>query len=187
MNIYILSAHPDIDSFNHQLADAYEREAINKGYHVRRQNLAEMQFDPILWKGYKKIQPLEADLVAAQQNIIWCNKWVIFYPVWWGSVPAVLKGFLDRVLLPSFAFKYHDKGPFWDKLLIHRSAHLITTSDAPALWLWWQYRNSDLNMMKRAVLHFCGIKPVNCTRIGSMRYLSQAAREKKINKIRAVV
>ncbi len=138
MKIYILLAHPNIHSFNGAIADFCEQEAIANGHQVKRQNLGDLRFDPILWKGYNEIQALEPDLQQAQQNLLWCDRWIIVYPVWWGSVPALLKGFLDRVLLPGFAFKYHKKDPFWDKLLQGRSAQLITTSDAPAIWLWWK-------------------------------------------------
>ena len=92
MKIYILLAHPDKDSFNGRLADAYENAAKNKGHEIRRQNLGEMKFDPILWKGNKVVQELEPDLKQSQENILWCNKWVIFYPLWWGSVPVLREG-----------------------------------------------------------------------------------------------
>lgn len=180
MKIYLLLAHPDKDTFNGQLADAYEAAARRNGHEVRRQNLGELHFDPILWKGYKQIQELEPDLRQAQDNISWCQHWVIVYPVWWGSVPALLKGFFDRVLCSGFAYQYHLRGPFWDKLLKGRSAHLITTSDAPALWLWWQYHNSDVNTVRRATLNFCGIAPVAVTRIGRVKNLVKKQRLRQI-------
>lgn len=183
MNVYILLAHPDKDSFNGRLADACEQEARRKGHVVRRQNLGDLQFDPILHKGYGEGQAWEPDLQLAWQNIWWSQQWIIIYPVWWGSVPALLKGFLDRVLLPGKAFHYHDKDPFWDKLLKGRSARLITTCDAPALWLWWQYRNSDLHTMKDAVLKFCGFSPVRSMRIGRMKYLTEAQRIKMLAQV----
>lgn len=183
MNVYILLAHPDKTSFNRQLADAAEKALLQKGHQVRRQNIGDMQFDPVLWKGYDAIQELEPDLKQAQENIVWCNKWIIIYPVWWGSVPALFKGFIDRVLLPGFAFRYREKGPFWDKYLAGKSAHVITTSDAPGIWLWWQYGNSDVKAIKKATLEFCGIKPVKVTRIGSMRYLSEKQRTIILEKI----
>lgn len=179
--IYILLAHSDKDSFNGALADVYEEKMKAAGHEIRRQNLGEMHFDPILHKGYHEIQPLEPDLLKAQEYISWCNKWVIFYPVWWGSVSALFKGFLDRTLLPGFAFKYHEKDPMWDKLLKGRSAHIITTSDGPSWWLFLVYRNSDLNTIKRAVLHFCGISPVRVTRIGNMRHLTKAQLEARFD------
>ena len=183
MKIYILLAHPDSDTFNSQIADAYAKTAQEKGHEVRIQKLGDMQFDPILWKGYKVIQALEPDLQQAQAHILWCEKWVIIYPIWWGSMPALLKGFFDRTLYSGFAYKYHEKGPFWDKLLRGRSGEIITTCDAPWIWIWWQYRNSDLNSVKRATLEFCGISPVKVTRISRVRFLKQAEREKWIETI----
>lgn len=172
MRIYLLLAHPDSVSFNGALADAYAEAALAAGHEVRRQNIGELTFDPILWKGYREIQALEPDLIAAQENIRWCERWVIFYPVWWGSVPGLLKGFFDRVLCADFAYKYHEKDPFWDKLLKGRSAHVVTTSDAPTLWLWLQYRNSDVNAVRRGTLEFCGFSPVRVTRIDRVKYLT---------------
>lgn len=183
MTIYILLGHPDKQSFNGRLADAYEQEARRKGHEVRRQNLGDMHFHPILHKGYKELQAWEPDLEQAWQNIVWCRQWVIIYPVWWGSVPALLKGFLDRILLPGLAFHYHSKDPLWDKLLKGRSARLITTCDAPALWLWWQYRDSDLLAMKEAVLKFCGFSPVRSIRIGRMKYLTEEQQAKRIGNV----
>ena len=183
MNIYILLAHPDTESFNGQIADTYQAQALKMGHEVRRQNLGEMKFDPILWKGYKVPQQLEADLITTQENIRWCEKWVIIYPVWWGSVPALFKGFLDRTLCPGFAFKYHENNPFWDKLLKGRSAELIITSDSPWWWIWLQNRNSDSNSIKRATLQFCGIKPVKIKRINNMRFVKNIDRQNLLSAI----
>jgi len=183
MHIYLLLAHPDRNSFNGQLADTYEKALLAQGHEVRRQNLGDIHFDPVLWKGYSNIQDLEPDLRQAQENILWCQQWVIIYPVWWGSVPALFKGFLDRVMLPGFAFKYHQKDPFWDKYLVKRSAHIITTSDAPKIWLWWQYGNSDIKAIKKATLEFCGIKPVKVSRISRVKYLNEAQRNAILKKI----
>lgn len=183
MKIYLLLAHPDSSSFNGLIADAYEKAAVAKGHEVRRQNLGDLQFDPILWKGYKKIQELEPDLQRAQENIQWCSHWTIIYPVWWGSMPALLKGFMDRVMLPSFAFQYHKNDPFWDKLLKGRSARLISTSDSPQWWLTWHNRNSDLHTLKNAILKFSGFSPVKHTRIGNMKYLYEEKRMEKLEMV----
>src|SRR5680860_311601 len=117
MKIYLLLAHPDKDSFNGKIAESYYAVAKEKGHDIRIQRLGEMRFDPILWKGYKEVQELEPDLKQAQEHILWYEKWVIVYPIWWGNVPALFKGFLDRTLYSGFAYKYHDNDPFWDKLL----------------------------------------------------------------------
>lgn len=176
MRIYLILGHPDKDTFNGKLADLFEQTAVAEGHEVRRHNLGELTFDPVLWQGYKTIQQLEPDLLVAKENITWCEKLVIIYPMWWGSLPALLKGFIDRVFHPGFAFKYHDQGPFWDKLLKGRSAHVICTSDAPWWWLWLRYRNSDKHTLREAILEFCGIRPVVFRRIGNMKNLREEQR-----------
>lgn len=182
MRIYLLLAHPDSESFNGALADAYAEAALAAGHEIRRQNIGELTFDPVLWKGYREVQPLEPNLVAAQENLRWCERWVIFYPVWWDSVPALLKGFFDRVLNANFGYKYHERGPFWDKLLKGRSAHIVATSDAPTLWL--QYRNSDVNAVRRGTLEFCGFFPVRVTRIDRVKYLTDEQRMRQLGRMR---
>jgi NAD(P)H dehydrogenase (quinone) len=183
MKIYILLGHPDAETFNGDIAETYYKAALAKGHEVRYQRLGEMKFDPILWKGYKEIQHLEPDLLTAKDNIEWCEKWVIIYPIWWGSIPALLKGFFDRVLYPGFAFKYHETGPLWDKLLKGRTGEVIRTCDAPGWWIWLAYRNSDINAVKRAVLQFCGISPVKTTRIASIKKMDAAAKQHWLTKI----
>ncbi|MDX2001678.1 MAG: NAD(P)H-dependent oxidoreductase [Chitinophagales bacterium] len=187
MNIYILLGHPDKRSFNGQLADAYEAGARAEGHTIRRQNLGDLHFDPILWQGYKHRQELEQDLLQAQESILWCNHWVIIYPIWWGSMPALLKGFFDRTLYSGFAYKYHENDPFWDKLLKGRSGHIITTCDAPRWWIWYMYRNSDLNSVRRATLEFCGVNPVKVTRIDRLKYRDEAWRTQYLRKFSASI
>lgn len=183
MQIYILLAHPDKNSLNGAFADAYENSAKAAGHETRRQNLGDMSFDPVLWKGYKELPELEPDLKRAQENIMWCQHWVIFYPIWWGSVPALFKGFIDRTLYSGFAYKYHQSDPFWDKLLKGRSAQLFTTSDAPWYWIYFQYRNSDVNTVKRATLQFCGVDPVKVVRFSRVRWGDEEMRKGWIRKV----
>lgn len=187
MRIYVLLGHPDTDSFNGALADAYCAAATAAGHEIRRHNIGELDFDPILHHGYRRVQPLEVDLIAAQANLSWCERWVIVYPVWWGNVPALLKGFIDRTLYSEFAYRYHDTDPFWDKLLKGRSGHIVTTSDAPSAWLWLQYRNSDLNAVRRATMEFCGVSPVRVTRIDRVKNLDLNQRQDWLKRIAKMV
>lgn len=183
MKIYILCGHPDKNSLCGYLTKFYYEKALEKGHEVKVQYLSDMQFDPVLHLGYRVIQPLEPDLLAAQENIRWCKHWVIIYPVWWGSLPALLKGFLDRTLHPGFAFKYRENLPWWDRYLTGRSAELIATSDAPALWLNLKYRASDFRTLKTATLEFCGIKPVKTRRIDRVKFKPKEQLQKEAEKI----
>ncbi|MBN2747764.1 MAG: NAD(P)H-dependent oxidoreductase [Bacteroidales bacterium] len=186
MKIYVLLGHPTEDSLNKQIYQNYCESARNAGHEVRSQILSEMKFDPILWQGYKAIQTLEPDLLEAQQNIQWCEKWVIIYPMWWGAMPALLKGFFDRALHPGFGFKAHEKGAMWDKLLKGRQAHVITTCDAPNFWVSIVYRNADKFTIKKAILEYCGIKPVKFTRFDRIKFKSEMEIKKVLDKINSL-
>ena len=183
MRIYVLFAHPDPESFNGQLAAGYCSAAIAAGHEVRRQDLFELEFDPILRLGLRAVQPLEADLIAARANLDWCELFVLIYPVWWGNVPALLKGFFDRTLYSEITYHHDVDDPSWSKMLEGRSAHIITTSDAPEVWLKTHNRDSDINAVRHGTLEFCGMKPVKVTRVGDVKDLDIKAREKWIKRV----
>ena len=173
MRTLIILGHPDKKSFCQSIADQYEKGAREKGGDVERINLFDLSYNLNLKSGYRNSQNLEADLIEAQRLIKWANQLVIIYPVWWGGVPALLKGFIDRTFLPGFAFKYRENSTEWDKLLTGKKARLFVTSDAPAWWLYLNYFNPAVNMMKKAVLEFCGVSPVEVTSFGSIRGSSE--------------
>ena len=114
----------------------------------------------------------------AQELIQWANHLVWLYPVWWGGLPALLKGFLDRVFLPGFAFKKRENSVWWDKLLTGKSARIISTLDQPPWYYWLIYRAPSHRAMKQCTLEFCGITPVRITSIGPLRLSKPATREK---------
>ena len=151
------------------------------GIDVRELKLGDLNFDPILWNGYNKIQELEPDLVKASELIQWSDHIVFVYPNWWGTMPALMKGFFDRVFLPGFAFKYRDNSAFWDKLLSGRTAHLIVTMDTPPWYYRWIYHRPGHNEMKRTILGFCGIKVVKITEIAIVRNSLPKMRSKWIS------
>lgn len=182
----VILGHPDVNSLCGTLARSYVEAARTAGAEVRELYLAELDFDPVLWHGYHRIQPLESDLVAAQTLIRWAQHLVFVYPNWWGSMPALLKGFFDRVFLPEFAFRYRENSPFWDKLLTGRSAHLIVTMDTPGWYYRWVYRMPGHNEMKRAILGFCGIRPVRVSQFAVVRNSSRGEREKWIARVRCL-
>ncbi len=155
--ILIINGHPDKKSLCHAFTDAYQKGAQGTA-EVRRIDLVDLQFDPILRYGYRVPHELEPDLLKAQQDILWAEHLVWVYPIWWGTFPALLKGFLDRVLLPGFAFKYHKTDPFWDKLLKGRTARVITTMDTPGFFYRIMYAYAGHKIMNRQVLGFTGIK-----------------------------
>jgi putative NADPH-quinone reductase len=167
--ILIIQGHPDRESFCHAISRSYKLGALSSGAEVKEINVADLKFNPTLPYGYKKKMAMEDCLLKSQALITWAEHLVFVYPTWWGTMPALLKGFIDRVFLPEFAFKYRTDSVWWDKLLCGRSARLIVTMDSPA----WYYRlvqgMPGHNAMKKVTLEFCGIKPVRISSFGSIK------------------
>jgi len=181
--ITVILGHPDGNSLCAALADAYVAAAEKHGHSVRYFKLGDMQFDPILRMGYKQRQVLEPDLVALQEAISWAQHLVFVYPLWWGSMPALMKGMFDRLFLPGFAFKYRDNSQCWDKLLSGRSAHAVATMDTPPWYFLLVYFSLAHHQMRKAILDFCGIKPVKFTSLGPVRYASEQQRKRWLSKM----
>ena len=182
-NIVIINGHPDKESLCFALAESYKKGAGLAGVECKLIHLIDLQFNPILNFGYRQISVLEPDLVKAQQDILDASHLVFVYPTWWGTYPALLKGFIDRVFLPGIAFKYRKNSALWDRLLKGKSARLIVTMDAPKWYNFLVYRSPGHNSMKRAILEFCGIKPVKITSFGPVKFSDDKIRKQWINDV----
>ena len=101
----IIQGHPDSESYCRALANAYKVGALSAGAEVQEIIVSELKFNPSLEFGYRKRTELEPDLLAAQEKIKWAEHLVIVYPLWWGGVPALLKGFLIGHFYRDLLFK----------------------------------------------------------------------------------
>ncbi|MDZ7880629.1 MAG: NAD(P)H-dependent oxidoreductase [Saprospiraceae bacterium] len=181
--ILIINGHPDKESFSFGLAEAYKKGAISSGAEVREIVIRDLDFNPNLQFGYRKRTELESDLIDSQEKIKWAEHLVLIYPVWWGSIPALMKGFIDRVFLPGFAFQKKENSVWWDKLLTNKSARIISTLDQPAWYYWLVYRQPSNNAMKKLTLQFSGVNPVKVTTIGPIRLSKDTYRQNWLGKI----
>ncbi|MFZ4573796.1 MAG: NAD(P)H-dependent oxidoreductase [Phycisphaerales bacterium] len=175
--VLIICGHPDPDSFVAALCREYAEGARKGGHEVRQLVLSAIKFDPIL-RGRKHAMPLEPDLLAAQDSIKWCQHLVVGYPTWWGSMPALLKGFIDRTILPGFGYQYRKGSPLWDRLLAGRSARVMVTMDAPSLYDLLVYWASSRRTMTHPILRFCGFKPVRTSTFSSVKSSTAERRTK---------
>lgn len=181
--ILIINGHPNKDAFNYGITTAYKKGAKNSGAEVKEIIIADLKFNPNLQFGYQKRTELEPDLTEAWEKIKWAEHLVWVHPVWWGGLPAILKGFIDRLFLPGFAFQYKENSMWWDKLLKGKTAHIITTIDQPSWYYWLVYGRPSVNQLKKATLEFCGIKPVKVTYFGIVKTATNELREKWLDKV----
>ncbi|HEU4496139.1 MAG TPA: NAD(P)H-dependent oxidoreductase, partial [Flavobacterium sp.] len=151
--------------------DAYGEGAAQKNAVCQTVYLSETHFNLNLSEGYKnrEAMPLEPDLQQLQQKILWADHVVLAYPTWWGSMPALAKGFIDRVFLPGFAFRHHKGKNFPEKLLKGKSIRLLVTMDAPKWWFYFAYRAAQYKILKDVVFGYVGFHPVKFSTFGSMR------------------
>ena len=172
--LFVFVGHPRADSLSHGMAGAYARGAESEGAEIRWQALSDMDFDPDLTEGYHSRKTLEPCLEEWRDNIQWCSHTCWAYPIWWGGMPAKMKGVIDRAFLPGFAMQYHENDPWWDRLLKGRSADLLLTADAPAVFDQIMYGRPAKNQAVRAVMKFSGIKPVRTLQVGTVKGAKEA-------------
>ncbi|WP_285035212.1 NAD(P)H-dependent oxidoreductase [Plantibacter sp. ME-Dv--P-095] len=176
MSTLVIDGHPNPDSLCAALASAYA-DAHGDATVLAVRDLA---FDPNLRLGYTHRQELEPDLELAWQQILAADHLVVVAPVWWGSVPALLKGFFDRVLLPRRAYRTKDNG-LPEGLLTGRSGRVIVTTDSP----WWYLPlvgDTTVKQLRTTTLRFCGIRSVAASRFGPVKGSSDAQRQAWIAK-----
>jgi putative NADPH-quinone reductase len=167
--ILLINAHPHAESFCSGLLDAYKKGALSSGAEIKEIVIRELDFNPNLEFGYGKIMEMEPDLIESSEKIKWADHLVWIHPVWWGGLPAISKGFIDRTFLPGFAFKYRENSVWWDRLLMGKTGHIITTLDQPSWYYGLVFGKPSVNMLKRCVLEFSGIKPVKISYFGPIR------------------
>ena len=178
--ILVILGHPDKGSFCGALANAYVKGAIESGAEIRRINITDLNFDINLQKGYKTNQYLELDLVNAQNLIKWAKHIVWIFPIWWNLFPAKMKGFIDRVFIPGFAYKY-TKGKFlWERYLKDKSCRMIVTMDNFVIIYFLM--NAPATSALRSLMKFVGIGKVRSIHHGRIRKRSQPNLEKLIKK-----
>lgn len=169
MKVLLVDGHPDQGRYCTDLLDLYAK-ALPTGCDITRIAVRDMNFSPNLAHGYRQRTDWESDVLAFAQVLDACDHVAFIFPMWWGAEPALLKGLLDRVMLPGFTFAYHDNDTWWDRNMVGRSADAIITMDTPPIFLWLSYGNSIIHRWKGQVLGFCGFKPVRILPLGQVKF-----------------
>lgn len=183
--ILIIQGHPDASQQHlcHSLEDAYARGAMAAGHEIKRINVAKLNF-PLLRSQHEwEKGPLPNSLIEAQEAIKWSEHMLFFFPLWLGDMPALLKGFLEQVARPGFAFSREGKNPLAHKALKGRSARVVVTMGMPAVLYRWFFLAHSIRSLERNILGVVGIKPVKETLIGMVGNMDEKAVQKCLKKL----
>lgn len=166
--IAIIQGHPDPQTrhLGHALADEYAKGAEDGGHAVRRLEVARMEFPLLRTKEEFEHGAVPSAIEEAQEAIAWANHLLIVYPLWLGSMPALLKGFFEQVFRPGFAFQYGVRKGLPKKQLTGKSARIVVTMGMPAFVYRWVYFAHSVKSLERNILGFAGIGPIRTTLIG---------------------
>ena len=186
--ILLIQGHPDPAGghFGHLLAEAYRDGAAAAGHELRHVDVATLDFPLLRTQHEWKTGPLPAVLQPAQDAIGWAQHIVLFFPLWMGDMPALLKGFLEQVLRPGFAVAAGDEGPMGQKVLKGRSARVVVTMGMPAVAYRYWFRAHSVKSLERNILGLCGIAPIHETLIGSIEEPDEAAHAEWLETLRGL-
>ena len=184
--IAIVVGNPMHGSYSEALGEAYLRGAESGGHAAKLFVLADMKFDAILREGYRREQPLEPDLVAARQALQASDHLVFVFPLWAGDMPAIMKGFIERVLQPDLLAIQASGGKASWKIFKGKSARVIMTMGMPGWVYHWYFGRHALKLLKRNVLQFTGVNPVRATVYGMIDAVGQDRRKQWLREVEAL-
>ncbi|MED1569052.1 NAD(P)H-dependent oxidoreductase [Bacillus paramycoides] len=179
MNVLIIYAHPSPSSFNASILEHVQKGLQETNHSVTLLDLYKEQFDPVLvFNEEKKRRDLlhEEETKRYRELVQKADTLLFIYPIWWWGMPAILKGFIDRIFVAGFAYKY--EGALPKGLFKGKKAWVINTLDSPLWYVALLYRSADWIMMKRGVLRFCGIRNIKRSVFQSVKTSKVTKREK---------
>lgn len=186
--IFILNGHPAATSLSRTLAETYAGAARAAGHDVRIAHLHDLNFDPDYeYAGYATQKPLEPQLEQVLTDIEWSQHMVLTTPMWWGGLPAKLKGLFDRTLLPGRTFDTRTTTAMGlpAPMLAGRTGRVFMTSDTPGWIMGLFYRSAMLRQVRDQILGFVGIKS-RVTHFSGATHPKEGQVSKWLRQVRAI-
>ncbi len=166
--ILIIQGHPDPDDshYSHALAQAYRNGAEEAGFSVDTVEVARLDFPLLRNEDEWQKGEVAPDIRTAQDKLQRADHIVILFPLWMGTMPALLKAFLEQALRPGFAFEENARNGPGGQLLKGKSARVIITMGMPGFFYRWYFGAHGYRNLKRNILKFCGIRPIRHCFVG---------------------
>src|SRR5215211_4344995 len=186
--IALIQGHPDRagEHFCRALAEAYRSGAVAARHEVREIVVTDLDF-PLLRSREEWENPPPVPAIAAAQEVIgWAEHLVFVYPLWLGTMPALLKAFLEQVFRPGFAMGNAGEGKGWSRKLAGKSARIVVTMGMPALIYRWYFGAHGLKSFEQGILGIVGIKPSRHSLVGSVEGISPDKRRAWLETMRGL-
>jgi NAD(P)H dehydrogenase (quinone) len=191
MQISVILAHPEPGSFNHAIAQTAVRELRGADHSVQFHDLYAERFDPVLPAGETpKNAKLPPGVQSHCEEIKQADGIVIVHPDWWGQPPAILKGWVDRVLRPDVAYEFleGDAGEGIPRgLLRARAAFVFNTSNTPAKREAEVFGDPLETLWKSCIFEFCGVQRVHRKMFGVLITSTPEDRERWLSEVRMMI
>lgn len=189
MKTLIILAHPNPISFNKSIADTCIQNLEKKNHEIRVRDLYEMSFNPILKEDSFTVPQKEkvpATVREEQDHIKWAENLIFIFPTWWGGMPAILKGYFDRVFTNGFAFEFRDEGS--EGLLANKKAFVFQTTANPKESLKpLQLISAIETIIDVGILQFCGIETIAHKFFYSVPYIDDKSRQDMLKEVGDII
>lgn len=188
MNILVVYTHPNHESLNYAFLQKTLSgiKANPSQSNVKVLDLYQDNFDPRLTfdkDNRRRDLHIHPETATYREQIKWADHIVFIYPIWWGRAPAMLLGYIDRLFVSDFAYRYENAGDILpDGLLKGKSVTCISTMKGPGIITQLFSGNLHQLSMKKAIFSFVGIKKVKFFEFGLMEH-KKGKHQKKLAKI----
>lgn len=182
--ICVLQGHPHSNNghFCHALAAAYREGAKEAGHSLSHFDIGAMEM-PFLRDPAEFATPAPDPIRQVQQAVLAADHLVVVYPLWLGTMPALVKAFFEHFSRAEFAIEQSEKG--WPrKMLKGRSAHVVVTMGMPAAAYRLMFGAHGVKGFESGILGMAGIGPIRESLIGGVGAEDEKGREKWLNKMR---
>ncbi|MBN2880846.1 NAD(P)H-dependent oxidoreductase [Candidatus Woesearchaeota archaeon] len=160
MKSLIIYAHPETEGHNKKVKDAIEELLKTSNQETVTINLYKGKFNPVLEK--EELYTIGNDKISKQAKkyqelLSEADRIIVIHPVWWNSMPAILKGFYDKVLTPHYAYQFSDKG-VPEGLLKEKKVAIIYTTGGPKIYELLIGKARGIKAELKDIWGFCGVK-----------------------------
>jgi putative NADPH-quinone reductase len=177
--VAIIQGHPDPggNRLCHALAASYAEGAAAAGHQVARIEVALLDFPILRTQQDFETGQMPESLIESRDALVTAQHVTIIFPLWHGTMPALLKAFIEQVMRPGVALRYRKHG-FPQGLLAGCSARLVVTMGMPAMIYRWYFRAHGVRGLERSILGFAGMRPIRESLLGMVDAASDSRRQR---------